>query len=54
MDAEAIIDEFRKKAVPLPTTEYAEGFNKGIEAAIEIIEKERSDKGAFCTQYSVR
>ena len=29
----------RSGAVPLPTTEHAGGYNKGIEHALEIIEK---------------
>jgi len=39
MDAEKLIKKLREDAVPLPTTEYAIGYNKGIESAIKIIEE---------------
>ena len=39
MDAEKLIKKLREDAVPLPTTEYANGYNKGIESAIKIIEE---------------
>jgi len=41
MDAKEIIKQLRKQAVPVPTTEHAIGYNKGIEEAIKILEKQK-------------
>ena len=41
MEADKLIKQLRKEAVPIPTTEHAIGYNKGIECAIELIEKEK-------------
>jgi hypothetical protein len=39
MDAKKIIEQLRKEAVPIPTTEHAVGYNKGIEQAIKLLEE---------------
>lgn len=39
MDAEKLIKQLREEAVPIPTTEHAVGYNKGIEVAIKLIEE---------------
>jgi hypothetical protein len=39
MDAEKLIEQLRKEAVPCPTTEHAIGYNKGLDQAIKILEE---------------
>jgi hypothetical protein len=38
MDAEKLIEQLRKEAVPCPTTEHAVGYNKGLDQAIKLLE----------------
>ena len=44
MDKEKLIKQLRKDAVPLPTTEHAKGYNKGIDQAIKRIKNAENSK----------
>ena len=39
METDKLIKQLRKDAVPIPTTEHAIGYNRGIQHAIDLIEK---------------
>ena len=39
MDIDKLIKQLREDAVPIPTTEHAGGYNKGIEQAIKRLEE---------------
>jgi len=43
MDADKLIKQLRKDAVPIPSTEHAVGYNKGIEHAIKLLEELKNE-----------
>jgi hypothetical protein len=44
MDAKELIKQLRKDAVPVPTTEHAGGYNRGIEQAIKRIQEAKGEQ----------